>query len=222
MKKKEYYERNRNSYNAIAHKYAKNYESIELMNKERNDFLALIPEASNILDLGCGHGRDLEYFISKGHSLTGIDISSSLLKIARERAPDAKLIELNLLDIDSIEDLFNGIWCNAVLHHLKKDDFSKVLEKIHNRLNYGGVFFLSVKNNINSHWDSKYPSHPRYYTFFEKEFVESILSNLDFEIISSEIAKEVGTSNIQKRDWLQLMARRKPAGNRVDGPTSDN
>lgn len=203
----DYYDKNKVSYNAIAKKYAANYESIELMEKERLEFSLLLPKGSKILDLGCGHGRDLEYFSSQ-YNVTGIDISSSLLSITKERVPTATLVELNIMDLDEISETYDGIWCNAVLHHLKEQDFNIAIGKIRSKLRINGIFFFSMKHNIQSHWDSKYPSHPRHYTFLKKTTVDSILSENNFEIIYSRIDQEDNTGTGQRRSWLQLLTRK--------------
>lgn len=39
----------------------------------------------DILDLGCGPGRDVEYFHSLGHKVVGLDASIEFCKMAREK-----------------------------------------------------------------------------------------------------------------------------------------
>ena len=44
----------------------------------------------NILDIGCGNGRDAIFFFKKGLKVTGIDKSSAAIKIIKERFPHNK------------------------------------------------------------------------------------------------------------------------------------
>lgn len=45
---------------------------------------ALLPASSSILDAGCGTGRPAAaYLVSQGHRVTGIDVSSTMLDLAR-------------------------------------------------------------------------------------------------------------------------------------------
>jgi len=46
----------------------------------------------NILDLGCGTGRNSNYLAKKGAKVTGLEISGTALKIARDRANKAGLV----------------------------------------------------------------------------------------------------------------------------------
>ena len=53
-------------------------------------FLALVPEHASILDIGCGSGVPIaRHCLAKGHSVTGIDSSNSLIALCRRRFPQA-------------------------------------------------------------------------------------------------------------------------------------
>jgi SAM-dependent methyltransferase len=47
-------------------------------------FLTELAPGSRILDAGCGSGRDLKHFLSKGFKPTGIDAASALVALAAE------------------------------------------------------------------------------------------------------------------------------------------
>src|SRR5690625_4996592 len=49
------------------------------------EFLALLPPASHILDMGCGSGRDAVAFLQKGYDITALDGSAALCRIAKEQ-----------------------------------------------------------------------------------------------------------------------------------------
>jgi len=44
-----------------------------------------------VLDLGCGTGRNSNYLADQGHTVTGIEISETALKLAKERAEEKSL-----------------------------------------------------------------------------------------------------------------------------------
>ena len=52
-------------------------------------FLALLPRAASILDIGCGSGEPIaRYFIEKGCEVTGVDSSPTLIGKCEHRFPD--------------------------------------------------------------------------------------------------------------------------------------
>jgi predicted TPR repeat methyltransferase len=60
----------------------------------------LVPGKVAHLDFACGTGRILEHFQGRVASATGVDVSSSMMEIARTVAPGAELIEADLTERD--------------------------------------------------------------------------------------------------------------------------
>jgi SAM-dependent methyltransferase len=48
-----------------------------------------------ILDFGCGTGRVTEWLVSRGGSVTGVDITPEMVDVARRRAPSANIVLLD-------------------------------------------------------------------------------------------------------------------------------
>jgi SAM-dependent methyltransferase len=58
------------------------------------------------LDFACGTGRILAHLAEQVASATGVDVSSSMLEVAREVAPGAELIEADLTQQDILGDRY--------------------------------------------------------------------------------------------------------------------
>ncbi len=61
---------------------------------------ALVPPGSRVLDAGCGTGRVAIRLAELGYDCTGADVDSSMLAVARERAPDLTWLEADLSTLD--------------------------------------------------------------------------------------------------------------------------
>ncbi len=49
-------------------------------------FLAHLPEAPSVLDIGCGSGEPIDsYLLENGCTVTGVDVSPELIRTASER-----------------------------------------------------------------------------------------------------------------------------------------
>lgn len=61
---------------------------------------ALLPPRARVLELGCGEGRDSVYFASRGHDVTGIEVSRAGLRkaarLARTRGVDVRWVKADL------------------------------------------------------------------------------------------------------------------------------
>ena len=120
------------------------------------EFLALLPPAGHILDMGCGSGRDAVAFLQKGYDITALDGSAALCRIAKEQLnkawhsmpqsnkPTYRVIHKNFLDIDW-QQKFDGIWACASLLHCNEESLPIVLDKISHALKPGGVLYVSFK-----------------------------------------------------------------------------
>nr|SVE90079.1 EOG090X0BBW [Daphnia sinensis]SVE90707.1 EOG090X0BBW [Daphnia sinensis]SVE91334.1 EOG090X0BBW [Daphnia sinensis]SVE91957.1 EOG090X0BBW [Daphnia sinensis] len=79
-----------------ARKYTRNTRmmEIQLVMSERAVELLCLPENQpcHIIDLGCGSGLSGETLTEQGHVWTGVDISSAMLGVAKEREVEGDLI----------------------------------------------------------------------------------------------------------------------------------
>ncbi len=95
-----------------------------------------------LLDLGCGPGRDLATFAAQGHRATGLEGSPQLAAMARAHS-GCPVIEQDLLALDLPSNRFDGIFANAVLFHVPSVALPGVLTALHRALKPGGVLFSS-------------------------------------------------------------------------------
>ena len=100
------------------------------------------------IDFGCGAGNYAIYLASRGFNVTGIDISPTAIKMAKENAKK-KGITCNFLVADVLGDLcevketfdFAVDW--ELLHHIFPEQRLLYVENVYKLLNHGGKY-LSV------------------------------------------------------------------------------
>ena len=96
----------------------------------------------DILDLGCGPGRDLQYFNSMGHAVIGLDGSEALVSLARLNS-GCEVLQQNFLAMDLPEHRFDGVFANASLFHVPSQELPRILLEVSNTLKSRGVLFCS-------------------------------------------------------------------------------
>ena len=185
-----------NSYNLTAKAYAKSVEQFVLQDK-LDKFVSQIMQSSSedfkpyILDLGCGSGRDLVELSKRNCKVMGVDFSEELLDIAKQNMPNAELIKSDMRTYSSSYDEFDGVWANASLLHIPKNEITDLISNIYNMLKLKGVLFTSIKEGVGEEIieDKRYEGNPRkFFVYYEKNEMEEILKSAGFQDIESEYA----------------------------------
>ncbi|MDP3814486.1 bifunctional 2-polyprenyl-6-hydroxyphenol methylase/3-demethylubiquinol 3-O-methyltransferase UbiG [Pseudomonas sp.] len=95
-----------------------------------------------ILDFGCGPGRDLRTFSALGHVAVGLDGCLRFIEMARADSGCEAWLQ-DFLALDLPDQRFDGIFANAVLFHIPSQELPRVLRQLHAALKPGGVLFSS-------------------------------------------------------------------------------
>jgi SAM-dependent methyltransferase len=95
-----------------------------------------------ILDLGCGPGRDLVAFAELGHRCVGLDGSPTFVRMARQLSGCEVLCQ-SFLALDLPAGAFDGVFANASLFHVPRQELPRVLGELRDALRPGGVLFSS-------------------------------------------------------------------------------
>jgi SAM-dependent methyltransferase len=113
-----------------------------------------------ILDFGCGPGRDLKTFTAMGHIAVGLDGSERFAEMAREET-GCEVLQQNFLELHLPAERFDGIFANAVLFHVPRQELPLVLRELHGALKPRGVLFSSNPRGENKEgWNgSRYGSY---------------------------------------------------------------
>ncbi|MEA1785248.1 class I SAM-dependent methyltransferase [Arenibacter sp. GZD96] len=111
----------------------------------------LVPNAINLLDVGCGAGNYTLKMLSKIPELncTLVDLSAPMLDRAYQRVSVETTGAIHVVrgDIRSVSlenNHYDIVLAGAVLHHLRDDqDWEDVFKKIHALLKPGGCFMIA-------------------------------------------------------------------------------
>lgn len=114
-------------------------------------------EKMNVLDLGCGSGRDvylLSQFVGEDGKVVGVDMTDNQLKIANDnldyhmekfgyQTPNVKFVKGNIESLPTLDlDItFDIVISNCVINLCKNK--IKVLNDVFTLLKYGGEFYFS-------------------------------------------------------------------------------
>lgn len=101
-----------------------------------------VPAPFEILDFGCGPGRDLQTFTEMGHHATGLEGTPRFAAMARQHS-GCEVLEQSFLALDLPASRFDGVFANAALFHVPSQELPRVLRALLDTLKPGGVLFCS-------------------------------------------------------------------------------
>jgi SAM-dependent methyltransferase len=95
-----------------------------------------------LLDFGCGPGRDLKRLKALGHRPIGLDGSERFVAMAHE-ASGCEVWRQDFLNLSLPTDHFDGVFANAALFHIPRQQLPRVLAQLHATLRMDGVLMSS-------------------------------------------------------------------------------
>jgi SAM-dependent methyltransferase len=106
--------------------------------------LELIPPGSAVLDLGCGAGIPMTAALAEGRTVTGVDLSSTQLDMARRNVPGATFLQADMTTLAFETASFDAVVAFYSLTHVPRDEQAPLLERIRGWLRPGGLFLASM------------------------------------------------------------------------------
>jgi SAM-dependent methyltransferase len=130
-------------------------------------FLAQLAPAARILELGCGAGGDTAEMLAQGFDVRATDGSPEMAAVAAKRL-GRPVDTLLFHELDAVA-AYDGVWANACLLHVPRDQLAHVLSLICRALKPGGVFFASYKEGEEGGRDAL----DRYYNYPSQEWLRA-------------------------------------------------
>ena len=191
----------------IAH-YEDNAESFRVGTKDHDvsqnvaALLGALPKDKtlDILDFGCGPGRDMCVFKSLGHRPVGLDGSKEFCKMAQQLS-DCPTLNQQFLKLELKDNNYDGIFANASLFHVPSRELPRVLRELHSALRKDGILFSSNPRGNAEGWQGQ-----RYGHYMEIEASETFLEQSGFRIIE-HYYRPSGKPR-EQQPWLAIVSQR--------------
>jgi ubiquinone/menaquinone biosynthesis C-methylase UbiE len=157
-------------YNLIAEDFSITRSSIWPETKSLFDRYLFSGE--KILDLGCGNGRYFEYLKDKNINYFGVDISENLIRIAKNKYPEANFQVADALNLPFPDNFFDKAIGVAVFHHIPSKELRfQFLKEVKRVLKPGGILILTVWN---------FREAKEFFLYFKFVILKIFGSKLDF------------------------------------------
>ena len=164
-------------------------------------FLPLLADQAQILDAGCGSGRDASAFAKLGHQVTAFDASPALIALAEPHLSQPVHC-LRFQDI-TWQDQFDGIWACASLLHVPVAELPDVMQRLCNALKPRGILYASFK-----YGSGEREHHGRRFTDLDEPGLAALLRCVpDLEAMETWTTDDLRPGREAER-WLNTLLRR--------------
>ncbi|MBN1247421.1 MAG: class I SAM-dependent methyltransferase [Anaerolineae bacterium] len=194
----------RATYDGVAARYAEvNAALPEAVAASARQFVALLGGTGRVLELGCGHGRDVAWFEARGLTVVGADLSIGMLREA-DSIVEGPLVQLDMRQLAFRAGAFDGIWSNAAVIHIPKAAVWSVLAEVRRVLVPGGWFFVSIQVGRAEVWEAQSYGQPlrRFFVRYDPADFAKMLRQAGFRLLAQ--GENSGGPN---RHWAHYFAR---------------
>ena len=146
-------------------------------------FLALLPSAGTVLDLGCGSGEPIAAeMIRRGFRVTGVDSSQTLIGLGRHRFPDHQWIVRDMRRLPPGRR-FDGIIAWHSFFHLNPQD-QRAMFPVFAYLSAPGAALMFTAGHFEGVAMGEFGGEPLYHASLGHEEYRALLAENGFALIA--------------------------------------
>ena len=150
-----------------------------------------------ILIPGFGYGRNARPFLERGFEVTGIEISKTAIQLAHQLLGDKiKVFHGSISDMPFDQDIYDGIFCHALIHLLRSEERKRLLTNCNAQLKSGGVMvFTTITKHATTYGEGEKLDKDRFKTrdgvelfFYDKESIKEEFG--PFGLVEATVVEE--------------------------------
>ena len=169
--------------------------------------LARIPAGADVLELGCGPGWDA-IALADGRTYTGVDVSTTMLALARERVARGTFLEADLTTLELPERSFDAVVSLYVFGHVPAAEHGSAYRRVASWLRSGGVFCASFPLAPGDEVETDWLGVPMFFGGVGREATEELLRAAGFELELAEVRENPDPSG-GTESFFWVIARRR-------------
>jgi len=141
------------------------------------DFAGLLEDGFKVVDIGCGPGNVAKQLCAlKKLEITGIDLSSEMLEIAKANVPDGIFHLQDSRKASFQLEYFDAVVLSFSIVHLYDDEANAVLTDAVRWLRSGGYLYLSFMEGKQPGFETtSFSPQPLYFNYFQETEIEELL-----------------------------------------------
>ena len=174
----------RGSYDRCSASYAASrvgvvHPELELL----GDFL---DDGASVLDVGCGSGVPVTRALARRFAVTGVDISSEMIRRAEANVPAASFVRADITSIEFADSTFDAVVAFYSIFHIPREEQSRLFRRIRGWLKPGGYLMCTLsRGSETGYTEDDFIGETMYWSNYGLAEYEEMLTGLGFRLIRS-------------------------------------
>ena len=186
-------------YEKNAEEYMESTKNVD-MSSAYAHFCKHLKVGDAVLDVGCGSGRDLKYFLEQGFQAEGMEPSKAIYHVLKKQK-DLIVYPVTIQKFVPAKK-YQAVWACASLLHLSKKEIIEFFSRIDDILFPDGVIYVSGKRGI----ETGYGKDGRFFLEFTEDLLQEILNcNPHLELVETWDSED-GKGRTEIR-WMNFIIR---------------
>lgn len=203
------------AFDALGADYERVFADVPARDEALSWLAERLPARARVLDAGCGTGRPAAAVLTAaGCDVTGIDVSSAMLALARDRVPGARFVQADVRDFEPPADGYHAVVAFFSLLQMGRAELGAVLSRITKWLVPGGYFVMVTVPGDFENLQVDFMGRPIVVTSWTEEEWVRRLGEAGLEVVRSGTSVHVPAEGMTE-EHLTCLARRPaeaPAG----------
>jgi SAM-dependent methyltransferase len=167
------------------------------------EFVALLGAGARVLEIGSGSGRDAALMEDLGLTVRRTDITPAFVDLLRAAGHAADLLDPLTDDLGDPEGPYDGVWANASVLHVRRDDLGTVLGRLAGVTRPGAILRFSVKQGDGDAWSTHGAiTRPRHFTYWQPEPLAELVDAAGW----SQVVTRSGIAGKREECWIEVRA----------------
>lgn len=173
----------------------------------------------NVVELGCGNGRDATYFAQNGYNVLAIDQCLSEINVLQDRYSNCTNLTFTCADFTNLQQhtSYDIVYSRFTLHSVSKEEQNRVVDWTFASLQKGGVFCVEVRGQKNEIYKvgkavenekDAYVLNNHYRRFLNFEEFKNELIGKGFSIEFAREGKGFAPFNGTDETFIRIIARK--------------
>lgn len=173
-------------FDAIGPDYEVAFGRPPMVQRAVDELLARLAPGSGVLDIGSGTGRPTAHdLVAAGHHVTGLDVSTKMIEIARGQVPGATFVQVDVRDWRSDEAAWEAVCAFFPFLQMSRADTVTLLGRIARWLVPGGYLMIVTVPLDGEALPGRFMGYPVETTSFTAQALAEKVEEAGLQIIDS-------------------------------------